>query len=36
MSNYFNTLPLRRQLDELGTCRFMDAAEFENGINAAK
>ena len=34
--NYFNTLPLRRQLDELGTCRFMDASEFANGIEAAK
>ena len=34
--NYFNTLPLRRQLDELGTCRFMDISEFENGIEAAK
>ncbi len=34
--NYFNSLPLRRQLDELGTCRFMDPAEFTNGINAAK
>ena len=30
--NYFNSLPLRRQLDELGTCRFMDISEFENGI----
>ena len=35
-NNYFNTLPLRRQLDELGTCRFMDASEFTNGVNAAK
>ena len=34
--NYFNTLPLRRQLDELGTCRFMDQSEFPNGIDAAK
>ncbi len=34
--NYFNTLPLRRQLDELGTCRFMDIAEFDGGIEAAK
>lgn len=34
--NYFNTLPLRRQLDELGTCRFMDASEFANGVEAAK
>ena len=35
-TNYFNTLPLRRQLDELGTCRFMDASEFANGVEAAK
>lgn len=34
--NYFNSLPLRRQLDELGTCRFMDISEFENGTDAAK
>lgn len=34
--NYFNTLPLRRQLQEAGTCRFMDAAEFENGCEYAK
>lgn len=34
--NYFNTLPLRLQLEELGTCRFMDAAEFANGVEAAK
>ena len=34
--NYFNSLPLRRQLDELGTCRFMDISEFDNGIEAAK
>ncbi len=27
--NYFNTLPLRLQLEELGKCRFMDASEFE-------
>jgi len=34
--NYFNSLPLRLQLDELGTCRFMDASEFANGVEAAK
>ena len=32
MSNYFNTLPLRTQLQELGKCRFMDPAEFEAGV----
>lgn len=30
--NYFNTLPLRVQLEELGKCRFMDRNEFENGV----
>lgn len=35
-TNYFNTLPFRRQLEELGTCRFMDAEEFANGTDAAK
>ena len=34
MSNYFNTLPLRVQLEELGKCRFMDASEFADGVNA--
>ena len=33
--NYFNGLPLRLQLDELGTCRFMQASEFANGVSAA-
>ncbi|MDA3833971.1 MAG: ketol-acid reductoisomerase [Spirochaetales bacterium] len=31
--NYFNTLPLRLQLEELGQCRFMDPSEF-NGVEA--
>jgi ketol-acid reductoisomerase len=31
--NYFNTLPLRLQLEELGQCRFMDSSEFE-GVGA--
>ncbi|MBF0202578.1 MAG: ketol-acid reductoisomerase, partial [Desulfamplus sp.] len=31
--NYFNTLPLRVQLEELGRCRFMDQSEF-NGVDA--
>lgn len=33
--NYFNTLPLRRQLEELAQCRFMKASEF-NGVDALK
>lgn len=31
--NYFNSLPLRRQLEELSMCRFMDSSEFE-GVDA--
>ncbi len=27
--NYFNTLPLRRQLEGLSQCRFMDSSEFD-------
>lgn len=30
--NYFNTLPLRLQLEELGKCRFMARAEFADGV----
>ena len=30
--NYFNTLPLRLQLEQLGKCRFMDSAEFADGV----
>ena len=33
--NYFNSLPLRRQLEELSQCRFMDSSEF-NGVKALK
>ena len=32
MANYFNTLPLRLQLEQLGTCEFMDASAFSNGV----
>ena len=34
MSNYFNQLSLRKQLDQLAQCRFMDASEFIEGITA--
>ena len=34
--NYFNSLPFRRQLQELGTCRFMDASEFSDGCAYAE
>ncbi|WP_299015932.1 ketol-acid reductoisomerase [uncultured Polaribacter sp.] len=33
MSNYFNTLPLRKQLEQLGKCRFMDSSEFAEGVD---
>lgn len=36
MPNYFNTLPLRVQLQELGKCRFMDPSEFSDGCDALK
>jgi ketol-acid reductoisomerase len=29
--NYFNSLPMRVQLEELRKCRFMDRSEFDNG-----
>jgi ketol-acid reductoisomerase len=34
MANYFNSLPLRLQLEQLGVCEFMDQAEFSKGIIA--
>ncbi|RLQ21432.1 ketol-acid reductoisomerase [Seongchinamella sediminis] len=34
--NYFNTLPLRLQLEELGKCRFMHRSEFADGCNYLK
>ncbi len=36
MANYFNTLPLRVQLEQLGKCRFMHLDEFTDGVNALK
>jgi ketol-acid reductoisomerase len=33
MANYFNTLTLRQQLDQLGRCRFMEREEFSNGCD---
>ncbi|UII75691.1 ketol-acid reductoisomerase [Flagellimonas sp. HMM57] len=36
MANYFNTLSLRDQLTQLGKCRFMDSAEFSDGVTALK
>ncbi|URL06649.1 ketol-acid reductoisomerase [Avibacterium sp. 21-595] len=36
MANYFNTLNLRQQLDQLGRCRFMDREEFSDEANFLK
>ncbi|MFZ1529590.1 MAG: ketol-acid reductoisomerase [Ferruginibacter sp.] len=36
MANYFNSLPLREQLNQLGVCEFMDRGQFADGINALK
>ncbi len=35
-NNYFNTLTLRDQLEQLGKCRFMHLAEFTEGVDALK
>lgn len=36
MANYFNSLPLREKLNQLGVCEFMDRSEFNDGVNALK
>ncbi|KQC31979.1 ketol-acid reductoisomerase [Nonlabens sp. YIK11] len=36
MSNYFNTLSLSQKLEQLSKCRFMEQAEFVNGVDALK
>ncbi len=36
MANYFNTLSLRDKLTQLGKCRFMESAEFSDGVTALK
>ncbi|MBJ2173719.1 ketol-acid reductoisomerase [Aureibaculum sp. A20] len=36
MTNYFNTLPLRLQLEQLGQCDFMNQSEFTEGVKALK
>ncbi len=36
MANYFNTLSLREQLEQLGQCEFMDRSEFDGGVAALK
>jgi ketol-acid reductoisomerase len=32
MANYFNSIPLRIQLEQLGKCDFMDDSEFASGV----
>ncbi len=36
MANYFNSLSLREQLNQLGVCEFMDRSEFADGVNVLK
>jgi ketol-acid reductoisomerase len=36
MANYFNSLPLREQLNQLGVCEFMNSNEFTDGVNVLK
>jgi ketol-acid reductoisomerase len=36
MANYFNSIPLRVQLEQLGKCDFMDESEFADGVNKLK
>ena len=36
MGNYFNSLSLREQLNQLGVCEFMNSNEFADGVNVLK
>ena len=36
MANYFNSLSLREQLNQLGVCEFMDRSEFADGVQVLK
>ncbi|MBU0927514.1 MAG: ketol-acid reductoisomerase [Spirochaetes bacterium] len=36
MMNYFNALPFREALTQLGTCRFMDRSELLDGVEALR
>jgi ketol-acid reductoisomerase len=36
MANYFNSLPLREQLNQLGVCEFMNRSEFVDGVTILK
>ena len=34
MENYFNTLPFRKQVEQLSMCEFLDRSHFEMGVDA--
>ncbi len=34
MENYFNTLPFRKQVEQLSMCEFLDRSHFEKGVDA--
>ncbi|MDC0584351.1 ketol-acid reductoisomerase [Bacteroidales bacterium] len=36
MANYFNSLPFRLQVEELGKCDFMEISEFDGGVDKLK
>jgi ketol-acid reductoisomerase len=36
MENYFNTLPFRKQIEQLAQCILLDRSHFENGIEALR
>jgi ketol-acid reductoisomerase len=36
MENYFNTLPFRKQIEQLAQCDFLDQSHFENGIEVLR
>ena len=36
MANYFNSIPFREQIAQLGQCEFMQASEFANGVAPLK
>ncbi|MGA8853585.1 MAG: ketol-acid reductoisomerase, partial [Christiangramia sp.] len=36
MTNYFNSLSTSEKLAQLGTCRFMELEEFDNGVDALR
>ena len=36
MENYFNSLPFRKQVEQLAKCEFMDRSQFADGVNALR